>query len=183
MINYLHQSRWLIALRGIIAIVFGVLALLWPGLTALTLVLWLGIYLLIDGVLAIITGIRHRADNDRWWVLLLEGIVGIVAAIYIFLFPQPATLAVLLVIAAWAIVTGVLEIVFAIRMRREIHNEWMIALTGVVSILFGIIILLNPAAGLMGIVWAIGAYAILFGILMLILAITARRLGQRNLTP
>ena len=180
MLTGLRQSRGLMALRGIVAVIFGIFALIWPGLTALTLVFWLGAYLVIDGVIAVITGLRHHATNDRWWLLLIEGVLGILAGIAAFVFPVAATFALLIVIAAWAILSGVFEIAAAVRLRREIHNEWALGLMGVLSIVLGIILLVNPTAGLLGVVWAIGIYAILFGLLNLWLAFTAGRYTHRE---
>jgi uncharacterized membrane protein HdeD (DUF308 family) len=176
MVRELYQNRWLFGLRGVLAIIFGVLAFFWSGLTAVALVYMFGIYAILDGILTISAAVRNRAARDRWWLGLLEGIVDIAAGVIAILFPTLAAFVLLIVIAIWAIVTGILEIATAIRLRREIENEWAMGLSGLVSVALGVIILFNPAAGLLGIVWVIGAYAIIFGVLMLILAFRAGRL-------
>jgi len=180
MATFLYQNRWLIGLRGLLAIIFGVLAFIWPGLTAVALVFMFAAYAVLDGILTIAASIRNREENDRWWLGLLEGIVSIAAGVVAFLFPTLAAITLLFVIAIWAIITGLLEIAAAIRLRREIENEWALGLTGVVSIALGVIMILNPGAGLIGLVWAIAGYAIIFGILMIVLAIRASQLANRS---
>ncbi len=180
MTDYLYQNRWLLGLRGVLAIIFGVLAFIWPGMTAIVLVFLFAAYAILDGILTIAASVRNRAANDRWWVLLLEGIVDIAAGVIAFLFPGLAAIVLVFMIAIWAIITGLLELVTAIRLRREITNEWALGLAGVVSIILGIIMIVNPGAGLIGLVWAIGGYAIIFGILMIVLAIRAGRFTDRT---
>jgi uncharacterized membrane protein HdeD (DUF308 family) len=137
--------------------------------TGLVLILLFGGYALADGIIALITGFSRAKDSPRWWVFLIEGLIGIGAAVVAFVNPGLAGLALLSLIAAWAILTGILEVVAAIRMRREISNEWLLALGGILSILAGVVIIMQPAAGGLAIVWIIGSYAILFGILLIIL--------------
>jgi uncharacterized membrane protein HdeD (DUF308 family) len=180
MATFLYQNRWLFGLRGLLAIVFGVLALIWPGLTAVALVFMFAAYAILDGVLTIAAAVRNRMENDRWWLGLLEGVVSIAAGVIAFLFPTLAAITLLFVIAIWAIITGLLEIAAAIRLRREIDNEWALGLTGVVSIVLGVIMILNPGAGLIGLVWAIAGYAIIFGILMIALAVRVSRLANSD---
>lgn len=179
MVTNLYRNRWFIGIRGVLAIIFGVLAFIWPGMTAVALVFMFAAYAILDGILSIAAAVRNREENDRWWLGLLEGIVDIAAGVIAFLFPTLAAITLLFIIAIWAIITGILELVAAIRLRREIENEWALGLTGVVSIALGVIMVLNPGAGLIGLVWAIGGYAILFGILMIALAIRAGRLADR----
>lgn len=180
MLNYMYQNRWLFALRGVLAVIFGIIAFIFTGATAFALVYVFGAYAILDGVLAIISSVRHQAVHDRWWLLLLEGIVDIAAGVIAFLFPGLAAITLVFVVAIWAIITGLLEIAAAIRLRREINNEWFLGLTGLVSIILGIIMIINPAAGLVGLVWAIGGYAIIFGILMIILALRLGRAAPRD---
>lgn len=179
MLNTIVRNRGLFALRGVLAILFGVLAFLWPGLTAIALVYLFAGYALVDGVLTIASSIRNREENDRWWLGLLEGLVSIAAAVIAVLIPQVAAVTLVFLIAIWALVTGVLQIAAAIRLRHEIDNEWALGLGGLVSVVLGVIIILNPNAGLLGLVWAIGGYAIAFGLLMIYLAIVAPRLVDR----
>jgi uncharacterized membrane protein HdeD (DUF308 family) len=180
MINAIYKNRWLIGLRGVLAVLFGVLAFIWPGITAVALVFMFAAYAILDGILTIAAAVRNRAENDRWWLGLLEGIVDIAAGVVAFLFPGLAAITLVFVIAIWAIVTGVLEIAAAIRLRKEITNEWALGLTGLVSVILGVIMVLNPSAGLVGMVWVIASYAIIFGILMLVLAFNAGRMVREH---
>jgi uncharacterized membrane protein HdeD (DUF308 family) len=131
--------------------------------------------MLVDGVFAIISAFTNRAGPERWWVLLLEGLVGIAAGIITFLLPGVATIVLIYVIAFWAILTGVFEISAAIRLRKEIQGEWMLALGGILSIVFGMLLLFFPTAGELTVTWLIGIYAILFGIVLLGLGLRLRR--------
>jgi uncharacterized membrane protein HdeD (DUF308 family) len=169
---------WAFALRGLVAILFGVLAFAWPGVTLQVLVLLWGAFAFVDGVLALVAAIR--TDNDHRWGLLLEGIVGIGAGIVTFLYPGLTALVLLYIIAVWALLTGVLELVAAVRLRKVIQNEWWLALSGILSVLFGIVLLAAPGAGALAVVWLIAAYAIVFGILNLALAVRLHGMGQRR---
>jgi uncharacterized membrane protein HdeD (DUF308 family) len=183
MLTQLTRNWWAVALRGVVAIIYGVLALVWPGLTLGILVLFFGAYMLMDGVFAIITAFSNRAGHNSWWVLLLEGLVGIVAGLVTFFNPGLATLVLLVVISFWAIVTGVLEIVAAIRLRKEIQDEWLLAFSGVASLALGVLLLIFPAAGALTIVWLIGVYAILFGAMFLSLGLRLRKFGMLHKEP
>ena len=164
-----------IAVRGIAAILFGILAFVIPGLTLAVLVMLFGAYALIDGIFNIVAAIRRRANDPPWWALLLEGIVGVAAGVVTFAWPGLTAVTLLYIIAAWAIVTGVLEIVAAVRLRKHITGEWWLALSGALSIVFGGLIMAAPAAGALAIVLWIGAYAIVFGAILLALAFRLRR--------
>jgi uncharacterized membrane protein HdeD (DUF308 family) len=177
MVTHLGYNWWALLIRGLAAVVFGALALIWPGITLTVLVLFFGAYALVDGIFAVISAFNHRAGHDRWWVLLLEGLIGILAGILTFIWPGITAFVLLFFIAAWAILTGILEIVAAVRLRHEIADEWLLALAGVVSLIFGIIIALFPGAGALAVVWLIGAYAIVFGLLLIALAFRLRSLA------
>src|SRR5438552_7852430 len=164
-----------IAIRGVAAILFGVLTFVVPGLTLAALVLLFGAYALVDGVFNIIAAVRRRAGDPPWWVLLLEGIVGVAAGVVTFVLPGLTAVTLVYIIAAWAIVTGVLEIVAAVRLRRQLTGEWWLLLGGVLSVVFGVVVMLAPAAGALAMVLWIGAYAIVFGALLLALAFRLRR--------
>jgi len=161
------SSWWALVLRGLAAIGFGVLAFLWPHITLTAFVFLWGAYALVDGVLAIAAGVKSHGENKRWWVLLLEGVLGVAAGVIAFVIPGITALVLLIVIAAWAMVTGVFEIAAAIQLRKFIKGEWLLALAGVASVLFGFALLLNPGAGAIALVWLIGAYSIVFGVLLI----------------
>jgi uncharacterized membrane protein HdeD (DUF308 family) len=178
MLEMLARNWWVLALRGLAAIIFGILALIWPELTILSLILVFGAYVLIDGIFAVITGIRSYGENRRWWASLLEGIAGIIVGILAFVWPDVTGLVLLYFIAAWAIVTGIFEIVAAIQLRRAITGEWLMILGGILSIVFGIVLVLFPEAGALGLIWVIGGYAIVFGLLFIFLAFRLRGMGR-----
>jgi uncharacterized membrane protein HdeD (DUF308 family) len=176
------SSWWALVLRGIAAILFGVLAFMWPHVTLTALVFLFGAYALVDGVFAIFAGIKSHAENRRWWVLLVEGLFSFIAGVLAFVVPGITAMILLIMISAWAIVTGLFEIAAAIQLRNYITGEWLLALAGAVSVLFGIALLINPRAGALVVVWIIGAYAILFGILLLGLGLKLRSL-VRSVLP
>ncbi len=178
MITMLARNWWVLALRGVFAIIFGVLALVWPGLTLLVLITLFGAYALVDGIFAVITGIASYGRNERWWAVLLEGVAGIILAVLTFLWPGTTALVLVYFIAAWALITGIFEIVAAIRLRKEIEGEWVMVLSGIVSIIFGLFLVVAPGAGALGLTWLIGASAIVFGILLLIFAFRLRKLPR-----
>jgi uncharacterized membrane protein HdeD (DUF308 family) len=173
-IDSLAKNWWALALRGVAAMIFGVLAFVLPGVTLAVLVLLFGGYALVEGVLNVIAAVRGRGDDQPWWALLLEGLVSIAAGIVAFVVPGVTELALLYIIAAWAIVTGALEIVAAIRLRRWITGEARLVLNGVLSIAFGVLTMLMPGAGALSLAWLIGAYAIVFGALLLGLSFRLR---------
>ena len=174
MLTQLARNWWLIALRGVAAILFGILAIIWPGTALEVLVLLFGAYALVDGVFAVIGSVQHRHEHDRWWVLLLEGIAGIIAGALTFTFPGLTLVVLLYLIAAWAIVTGVVEIIAAIRLRQEIKGEFWLALAGIFSVLFGVLIVVFPVAGALTVVTLVAVYAILFGVSLVALALRLR---------
>src|SRR5512139_3669034 len=130
----LTRNWWLVALRGLLAILFGITAFAWPGLTWLVLILVFGVYAIVDGIFAMISGVVQSRYSSRWWVFLVEGIISLTAGLIVLLQPDLAALALVMVIAIWAVLTGILEIVAAIRLRREIRNEWMLGFGGFLSI-------------------------------------------------
>jgi uncharacterized membrane protein HdeD (DUF308 family) len=169
-------SWWALVLRGIAAILFGVLAFVWPHLTLTALVFLFGAYALVDGAFSIIAGLKSHAENKRWWLLLIVGLLSIAAGVYAFIIPAITALLLLILIASWAIVTGAFEIAAAIQLRKHIKGEWLLALSGIISILFGAVLLYNPVAGALAVVWLIGIYAVLDGILLLAFGIKLRGL-------
>jgi uncharacterized membrane protein HdeD (DUF308 family) len=180
MANELARNWWLLALRGVLGILFGIGAFVWPGATLAALVILFGAYVFVDGIFAVVAGIGMRRQLSLWWLIVLEGAAGIVLGLLTFRSPDTTALVLLTLIAAWSIVTGVIEIVTALRIRTLIENEWLMILSGVVSIIFGILLIAQPGAGAIAIVWLLGGYALVFGILTLMLALRLR--GMRD-TP
>jgi uncharacterized membrane protein HdeD (DUF308 family) len=170
----LAKNWWLLLLRGIAAIVFGVLAFAWPGLTLLTLILLYGAYALIDGVIAIVAAITGNAPAGRWW-LAIAGILGIAVGALTFMLPGMTALILLFTIAGWAVAIGVLQIIGAIRLRKEIDNEWLLILNGAISVFFGLGVMVYPGAGALALVWVIGTYAIIAGVLYIGLALRLKK--------
>ncbi len=171
--SYAH-NWWAVGLRGLAAIVFGVLAFIWPQIALTVLVLLFGAYALWDGVFAVIAALRFRSGEGHRWLLFIEGLAGIAAGLITFFYPGITAFVLLYVIAAWAIITGVMEILAAIRLRREIQGEWLLLISGLLSVVFGILLVIFPSAGALAVVWLIAAYAILFGILLIALAFRLR---------
>lgn len=171
----LTRNWWALALRGVAGILFGIITFVWPGISLAALVFLFGAYAFADGVLAIVTAVRRRGA-DRWWLLLLQGIVGIGAGVVTWLWPGITALALLAVIAAWALMSGALQIAAAIRLRKVISGEWLLALGGVLSMALGVLLLVFPGPGALAVVIWIGAYAFVFGILLLALGFRLRGL-------
>ena len=174
LLHALAKNWWLLLLRGIAAVLFGVLALGWPGLTLLTLILLYGTFALVDGVVAIIAAVTGGAPAARWW-LAIVGLLGIGVGALTFIWPGVTALILLFFIGGWALATGVFQIVGAIRLRKEIENEWLLILSGVISVLFGLGVLLYPGAGALALIWVIGAYAIIAGVLYIGLAFRLKK--------
>jgi uncharacterized membrane protein HdeD (DUF308 family) len=180
LLQSLASNWWLLLLRGIAAILFGVLAFVWPGITLLTLVIFYGAYALADGVLAVGAAVMGPGGAaPRWW-LAIVGALGIFAGLLTFMWPGITALVLLLLIAAWAIASGVFQILGAIRLRKEIANEWLLILSGLLSIVFGIVLVAQPGAGALALIWIIGTYAILAGILSIALAFRLRPYNPRG---
>ena len=180
MLGMLARNWWMIVLRGVFSIAFGVLAWTWPGITLGVLVLLWGAYAFADGVLALGAAVSG-ASGKPWWMLTLEGLVGLGAAAVAFFYPGVTALVLLYMIAAWAIVTGIFEIVAAIQLRKEIEGEFWLALAGVASLVFGAILIARPAVGALAVTWMIGLYAVAFGALLI--AVGFRVKSLRPLVP
>jgi uncharacterized membrane protein HdeD (DUF308 family) len=170
----LSRSWWMLALRGAISILFGVLALFWPGLTLLGLIALFTVYALLYGAVSVIGAVQNRKKEEDWWLLLLIGMVGLVAGAIALLHPALTALILVMVMGANALLSGMLDIVIAIRLRKTMNNERLLILNGIVSILFGIAVLLFPGAGALALVWLIGFYAMLAGVLLLALSFRMR---------
>ncbi len=174
MMGVLARNWWALALRGLLAIVFGLLAFALPGVTLAALVILFGAYALVDGIFALVAAVRAAEAHERWWLFVLEGIAGIAAGVITFMWPGITALALLYLIAWWALITGIFEIAAAIRLRKEISGEWVLALGGVASVIFGVLLLMRPGVGALAVIWLIGTYALVFGLLLLILGFRLR---------
>jgi len=174
MVHALAKNWWLLLLRGIAAIIFGLLAFAWPGLTLVTLILFYGAFVLVDGVLAVIAAITGGVPGSRWWLAII-GLLGIAAGLVTFTMPGLTAVLLLLFIAGWAIATGVFQIIGAIKLRKEIDNEWLLILGGIISVLFGVSMMLAPGAGALALVWVIGAYSVVIGAIFVALALRLRK--------
>lgn len=177
MFREIARYWWAVALRGMAAVLFGIATFAWPGITLAALVLLFGAYTLVDGIFSLVhafsAGTRFRG------LLAVEGLAGIAAGIIALVWPGITALAVLYLIAAWGVVTGILEIVAAVRLRRLIENEWLLVLGGLASVAFGVILALQPGAGALALLWLIGAYAIAFGVLLIALGFRLRAFSQQ----
>lgn len=171
MLHTLAKYWWALAIRGVVAVLFGLLTFFVPGITLVTLVLLFGAYALVDGIFNVIAFFRAVSHH---WALLIEGVIGIIAGILTFTWPAITAIVLLYLIAFWAIFTGIFEIIAGIRLRKAITNEWLLLIMGVFSLLFGVLILFNPGVGALAIVLWIGAYALVFGIILLALAFRLR---------
>ncbi len=176
MIETLKRHWWVPVIRGIAAIVFGIIAFVYPGITVATLVLFFGAWVLIDGIFRVVGAIGHRASDPDWGWHIVIGIVGIIVGLLTFHAPQITALALIIYIAAWALMIGATEIAFAIKLRREIKGEWFLILMGLASIVFAILLLWNPIAGAAAVIWLIAWYAIVLGILAIFFGFRLRSL-------
>ncbi len=176
MLDYLQRSWWIFLLRGIAAIGFGIMAFVWPGLTLAVLVIFFGVFVLVDGVFGLIDAVRHRDRMGRVWPLVLESALGIVVGLLTLFWPGITVLVLLMFIAAWAVAGGLLRIILAFQIRHEITGEWVLIASGLLSILFGGLLIALPQAGVITLAWLIGFFAVAFGILFVWLAFHLRRL-------
>jgi uncharacterized membrane protein HdeD (DUF308 family) len=175
LIDALSRNWWVLLVRGLVAMLFGIMAFAWPGPTLVAIVLLYGVYALADGVITLWAGASGRGG----W-LVFSGVIGIVVGIGTFFYPGITAVALYYLMAVWAIVRGFFEIIAAIELRKEISGEWALILSGIFSIIFGVVLLVYPVSGVLALVWLIGAYALVFGITMIVLAFRLRSL-PRNL--
>ena len=169
-----------VALRGVVALLFGLLTLWNPALTLATLLLLFGAYALVDGIFTVIAAITNRRGEPHWIALLIGGLAGIVIGVCTFFAPGVTATILLYFIAAWAVVTGIAQIMAAIRLRKVIHGEWMLALAGVLSVALGLFLFSRPAVGALAVVLWIGAYAVVMGIVLISLALRLRAWGREH---
>ena len=176
----LSQYWWVLLVRGIVAVLFGIAALAWPGLTLATLVLVFAAFAFVDGVFAVVNAFAGRKADEHWWWMLLEGVVGILFGVLTFQNPAVTAVVLLLYIAAWAIVTGVMRIVLAVRLRKEIEGEFWMGLSGLASILFGFLMMAWPGAGALAVLWLIAIWSIAIGLSLIVLAFRVRGLRPKD---
>jgi uncharacterized membrane protein HdeD (DUF308 family) len=169
--KHMLVSNWdMILVRGILAILFGIVTLLMPGISLIVLVVLFGVYALLDGIIRSIVAIKDRKEYPDWWLMLLAGLVSIAAGVATFVWPGITTVSLFYVIVAWAIGTGIFEVFYAIRFRKEIEGEWLLVLGGILSVVFGILLIARPIAGALAVLWMIGVYAIAYGVLLIVQA-------------
>jgi len=171
----LAGNWWAIALRGVCGILFGLTAFFWPGIAIAALVILFGAYAFADGIFSVIAAVRAGSNRERWGSLALEGVIGIIAGIWAFVAPAVTVVALVALVAAWAVITGIFEIVAALRLRKTMKGEWLLGLAGIVSVVFGIVLGMAPIAGAVLLAIWIGAYTLVAGILQLVLAYKLRR--------
>jgi uncharacterized membrane protein HdeD (DUF308 family) len=174
MYSTIVQSPGTLATRGIIALLFGVVALMLPVSAFWALVIAFGAYALIDGVSALISALMRRNRDGRGW-LAVEGIAGITVGIITFVWPGTTAVALIALVSAWALITGALKIVLAIRLRKVIRGEWLLALSGAASIVLAVLIMATPLTATLALIWALGIYAIVLGGLMIALSVRVRQ--------
>jgi uncharacterized membrane protein HdeD (DUF308 family) len=178
--NLLARNWWLIVLRGIAALIFGLLTIFYPGVSLTVLVLFFGAYALIGGLFMIAAAISNRRGEPHWPSLLLSGIISVAIGVVTFFMPVLTGLALLYLIGVWAILTGIAEVATAIRLRKVMTGEWMLILAGVLSVTFGVILFVFPRAGALALALWIGVYAVVFGVLLIALGIRLRGWGRRD---
>jgi len=176
----LLRNWWAVALRGALAVLFGILLLAQPAISLVFLVVVWGAWAFVDGIFSLISAVRAAKGHERWGALALVGVTGILAGVIAWVMPGLTAVALVFLIGAWAVIVGVLQIVAAVQLRKVIRGEFWLGLSGALSILFGILVFANPAAGALAVVWLIGLYAILFGITLLALGFRLRSLRQHR---
>jgi uncharacterized membrane protein HdeD (DUF308 family) len=175
----LSERWWVLLLRGLIAVAFAVMIWMQPAISLKALIILFGAFALADGILGVWSALASRKDKDNWWVLMLWGLVGIGIGIITFVAPGVTALALIFYIAIWAIVTGVLEIITAIKLRKEIEGEWLLGLAGLAGVVFGILLISRPGVGVLAVLWLIAAYSLILGVLLIILSFKLRKVGAR----
>ncbi|MBZ0303692.1 MAG: HdeD family acid-resistance protein [Anaerolineae bacterium] len=180
MIDVMKSNWWMLVIRGLAAVLLGLAVLLTPGIALTLLILFWGAYGLVDGVFSLLHGFRGRQENRHWWVAVLEGVVGIIAGLAALILPGMTALVLLYLIAGWAVFTGILEIIAAIQLRREIKGEFWLGLGGALSILFGIVLIVAPGAGILTLLWLLAFYAMMFGVTLIILGFRLRNMPEQD---
>ena len=177
-VHTLAKNWWLMLLRGLAAVAFGIVAFAWPKLTIITLILLFAAYVLADGFFALFAAIKGREHGVPTWWLAVIGLLGVAFALLTFFWPGLTALLLMMLIGAWALVRGVFEVIAALQLWKELDDAWLLVLSGVVSIVFGAAVLVMPGAGALALVWLIGAYAILFGLILIVLSFRLKKLND-----
>jgi len=177
--HILTTNWYLLLLRGILAFLFGIATLVMPAVTLVTLVALFGAYALVNGLITTVMAIKDRKANEDWWLWLLYGLVSVAAGVLTFVYPGITAVSLFYLIVAWAIASGVLEIVLAIQLRKVIEGEWLMVLGGILSVVFGVLCIVQPVAGALSVLWLIGGYAIVFGVLLVVLAFRLRNVADK----
>lgn len=183
-VSALAARWWMLVVRGVAAILFGVLAIVVPEISILSLIILWGAYALVDGVFNLMLAVRRARVGRSWGWLVFEGVVSVGAGVLTFVLPGMTALFLLIVIAVWAVLTGVAEIAAAIMLRRHIRGEWLLAASGVLSIAFGVLMMFFPGSGALALAWIVGGYSIVFGALLIALGLRLnrfRRTGGRQI--
>lgn len=176
MLRMLVVNWWIVGVRGVLTILFGVAAILWPALTLGILITIFGVYAIMDGLFTIVMGVWGGKDrSDGWLMMVLDGLVRIGAGVIAIIWPGLTSLTLVIIIATWAVVTGIIEVVMAIRLHKEIENEWVMGLSGLLSVLLGVVLFARPGVGALAGILLIGFYAILFGILLIVFALKMQK--------
>ena len=179
MVSALKQNWWVLVLRGVIAIAFGIVSFIWPGVTALALVFLLAAFAFVEGIFALIGAFGYGLPGGQRLLMVLLGFLGLAVGVFAVARPGIAALTIVVWVAWWAIIAGIIQIVVAVEMRKEIENEWALIIGALLSIVFGILLLWRPLAGVITLAYLFGFYAIIFGIAMLSLGIRLRSLATR----
>ena len=174
MLEVLTRYWWAFIARGVLAVVFGVMVFVWPGITVTALIIVFGIYIFVNGVFLLVKAIGGWKARDDRWLLLFEGLLGIGIGVITFFAPGVTAIGLLFYIAAWSLATGILEIVGAIRLRKEIQGEVWWIFSGIVSILFAVLLMIFPGTGILALIWLLGIYAFVFGVILIVLGIRIR---------
>ena len=180
MIEMVVNKWWVFLLRGLAAIVFGVLAVVWPRITIQVLLILFGTYVLLDGIFSLVAGIVSIRLNKQWWEMIISGVLGIAIGVLTFVWPNITGLVLLYFIAAWAVVIGIMDILIAIQLRREIEGERFMFLDGIFSLVIGVLLFFFPGTGALAAAWLIGLFAVAVGIIFIILSLRLRKFA-RNL--
>ncbi len=166
-VRSLAEHWWALAVRGVVAVMFGALLILAPGIGLFTLLMLFGAYVLVDGVFNLVAAVHHAQERERWGSLAFSGVVSVLAGLFTFTRPGISAYALLMVIAAWCVITGIAQIIAAVRLREVIKGEWLLGLSGLISVAFGIALVVAPGAGALALMLYIGAYEIALGVLLL----------------